>query len=71
MFKNWVDVSAGKMTFKELCGEIFFWMYHKAPRRMVVDIRIKEDGYHVALWMSATDFKKPWQPPLPKGIGKD
>jgi len=66
MFKNWTDVCAGKMTLKEVSQEIFFYMYHKSPKRLIVDIQRKKDGYHAKFWMSIKDFKKPWQPPLPR-----
>jgi len=70
MFKNWTDVAGGKMTLKEVYQEIFFYMYHKSPKRLIIDIKLREDvknkGYYVKLWMSCKDFNKPWQPPLPK-----
>ena len=69
MFKM-VDVSGGKMTLKEVYEEIFFYMYHKSPKRLIVDIQLREDcknkGYYVKLWMAKRDFKKKWNKPLPK-----
>jgi len=59
MFKNWVDVCGGKMTLKEVYQEIFFYMYHKSPKRLIVDIKREKDGYHAKLWMSCKDFNKP------------
>jgi len=66
MWKNWTDVAGGIMTLKEVRDEIYFYMYHKSPKRLIVDIQRKKNGYHVKLWMSKTDFLKPWQPSLPK-----
>ncbi len=61
-----IDVSGGKMTLKEVEEEIFFYMYHKSPKRLIVDIKLrgrgKARGYYVKLWMSKADFEKPWQP---------
>ncbi len=65
-FKGMVDVCGGKMTLKEVEREIFFYMYHKSPKCLIVDIQRKKNGYHATLWMSVNDFKKPWQPPLPR-----
>ncbi len=66
MFKNWTDVCGGRMSLKEVYQEIFFYMYHKSPKRLVIDIKRKKDGYHAKLWMSNSDFDKPWQSPLPR-----
>ncbi len=71
MFKNWTDICGGKMTLKEVNEEIFFYMYHKSPKRLIVDIQRKPDGYHAKLWMSIKDFKKPWQSALPRGRKHD
>lgn len=65
-YRGYVDVVSGKMTLKEVEREIFFYMYHKSPKRLIVDIQRKKNGYHVKLWMSEKDFHKPWQPPLPR-----
>ncbi len=71
MFKGWTDVCGGPMTLKEVNEEIFFYMYHKSPKRLIVDIQRKENGYHATLWMSIKDFKKPWQSALPRGRKHD
>ena len=69
MFKM-VDVCGGKMTLREVCNEIFFYIYHKSPKRLIIDIQLKEGGenpgYRTTLWISKKDFKKPWRPPLPR-----
>ena len=65
MFKM-VDVSGGKMTLKHIEEEIAFYMYHKEPKRLIVDIRRKPDGCYAKLWMSKEDFEKAWKPSLPK-----
>lgn len=56
MFKNWVDVCGGKMTLKEVVTEVDFHMRHRAPTRIIVDIKLQKDGYHTKLWMSEADF---------------
>ncbi len=67
-FKGMVDVAGGKMTLQEVSEDIFFYMYHKSPKRLIVDIQLKENvenkGYYVKLWMSRKDFKKPWRKSL-------
>jgi len=64
MFKM-VDVSGGKMKLHEIYEEIFYYMYRKSPKRLIVDIHLREDcedkGYYVKIWMSKKDFKKPWR----------
>ena len=54
----WVDVVTGKMTLEEAKQEIFNYMLGRNPRRLVVDIRLMADGYHVTLWVSRRDFEK-------------
>lgn len=66
-FKKMVDVSGGKMTLKEVSQEIFFFMYHKSPKRLIVDIQRKKNGYHATVWMNQADWNKPWKPSMPKG----
>ncbi len=56
--KNMVDVCGGKMTLKDVSREIFHYMYYKSPKRLIVDIKRKEDGYHATLWMSKKDFER-------------
>ncbi|MCR4333926.1 MAG: hypothetical protein NUV60_02865 [Patescibacteria group bacterium] len=55
-----VDVSGGKMTLKEVEGEIRLMMNVFSPRRMVVDIRrVKaRGGYHTTIWIPKKDFEK-------------
>lgn len=61
-----IDVCGGKMSLKEVNSEIRFYMYHKTPKRLIVDIQLKDDGYHATFWMSKKDFRKQWQPSLPR-----
>jgi hypothetical protein len=56
MFKM-VDVCGGKMTLKELNEEICNYM-QRSPKRLIVDIRLVEDGYHATVWISQADFEK-------------
>lgn len=56
MFKM-VDVCSGKMTLNEAQREVFHYMF-KSPKRLIVDIQLKSDGYHVTIWMNKVDFKK-------------
>jgi len=65
-YRGYVDVAGGKMTLEEVKREIFFYMYHKSPKRLIVDIKRKKGGYFVKLWMWEKDFQKPWQAPLPR-----
>ena len=65
-----VDVCGGKMSLREIYQEIFFYMYHKSPKRLIVDIYLVEGGenpgYRATFWISKRDFQKKWQKPLPK-----
>ena len=42
MFKM-VDVSGGKMKLHEIYEEIFYYMYRKSPKRLIVDIKRKKN----------------------------
>ncbi|MEK9208357.1 MAG: hypothetical protein AAB922_07760 [Patescibacteria group bacterium] len=68
---NMINVSGGKTTLKEVESEIAFYMYHKSPKRLIIDISRESDGYRATLWMSEKDFKKPWQAPLPRRVKWD
>ncbi len=64
MFKNWTDVSAGKMTLNEIMTDLAMQMVHRKPKRIIIDIKLREDfknemnGYHTKIWISNKDFKK-------------
>lgn len=55
--RNMVDVCGGKMTLDEVEREIKRYML-KSPRRMVVDIRRRKDGYYTMIWIPKKDFEK-------------
>jgi hypothetical protein len=58
VFKNWTDVSSGKMTVMEVFKDVIFQMYHRAPKRLIVDIQFRKGkGYFTKIWMSNKDFK--------------
>jgi hypothetical protein len=63
MFKNWTDVTGGKMTIQEVMAEVAVQIYHRSPKRIIVDIRLRTDcsdkklnGYHTKIWISSKDF---------------
>jgi len=51
-----VDVCGGKMTLREVVMEIIHYMM-KSPKRLVIDIRRKESGYHTTIYLGKRDFK--------------
>ena len=65
MFKNWTDICGGKMTLNEVMTTLAMQMVHRKPKRIIIDIRLREDfenkemnGYHTKIWVSSKDFKK-------------
>ena len=52
-----VDVVVGKMTIREINREVVHYML-KAPKRMIVNIKLKEDGYHTEIWIDEETFKR-------------
>ncbi len=65
MFKNWTDVVSGKLTIHDIASEIANQVIHRQPKRIIVDIRLREDcedkklnGYWTKVWISCKDFKK-------------
>lgn len=65
MFKNWTDVVSGKMSIQDVMSEVAVQIYHRSPKRIIVDIRLRTDcedkkmnGYHTKIWLSSADFKK-------------
>jgi len=56
MFKM-VDVVGGKMTLESVVRELVHYM-KKSPKRLIVDIQRKENGYHATVWISQADFEK-------------
>ena len=60
--KGMVDISGGKMTLGEVIMEVVRYMLHKTPKRLVVDIQLREDvpnkGYYTKIWISRKDFGK-------------
>ena len=59
MFKM-VDICGGKMTLGDINKEIIHYM-QRSPKRLIVDIKRKKNGYHATLWISKKDFEKPWR----------
>ena len=55
--RNMVDVCGGKMTLEDVEREVRYYMLQKSPRRMVVDIRRKKDGYHAMIWIPKKCFE--------------
>ena len=53
--KGMVDVCVGPMNIADVEREIQHYM-QKAPKRLVVDIRLKKSGYHVAVWLDKKTF---------------
>ena len=65
MWKNWTDIVSGKLTLGEIMQDIAIQMVHRQPKRIIVDIRLREDcedkklnGYWTKIWISGADFKK-------------
>jgi hypothetical protein len=56
--KGMVDVCAGKMTLSELSREISTEMFIRKPTQMIIDIRLKEDGYRATIWIPKKEFGK-------------
>ena len=55
-----VDVCAGKITIKELNGEIINYMF-KSPQLIVITIERKptrEEGYYSTIYLTKEDFEK-------------
>ena len=63
MFKNWIDVTSGKMSLDEVMKDIRRQIIHHRPKRIIIDIKLKEgfveselNGYHTEIWISKRDF---------------
>ena len=54
--KGMVDVVGGKMKIGEVLQEIIHYMA-KSPKRLVIDIRLEEDGYRTTIWIDRPTFK--------------
>ena len=55
--KNMVDICGGKMTLSEVNREIAYYL-PRYPKRLVVDIRRRRNGYFVKIWIRKVDFEK-------------
>ena len=53
--KGMVDVCGGKMKVGEVIQEIVHYMF-KSPKRLVVDIQLKKDGYRTTIYITQEDF---------------
>ena len=57
MKKEIIDICCGKMTLKSVNREIVHYMtQYPKYKRLVVDIRRKEDGYYATFWIKKSDF---------------
>ena len=55
--KGMVDVVVGKMNLIKVEREIYHYMA-KGPDRLVVDIKLENDGYRATVWIDTKTFKK-------------
>jgi hypothetical protein len=56
------DVCVGKMNIKKVVREIEHYFINYSPKRMIVDIKFKENknpkGYYTSIYIPIKDFKK-------------
>ena len=56
--KGYTDIVGGKMTMEEVAREIQELFRHRTPKRVIIDIKRKPNGYHTKIWIPIEDFHK-------------